>query len=995
MKNQMKSRIISIVISHIFALFFAATMSSAASAQICTVLCQAVGNGNLTGVNNAIAGGADVNGKDGSDKTALYIAAEDDGVQNHIAIINALLAAGANPNIVSTRRNETPLVVAAMNNFLNVVNVLLGATGIMVNLGDGDDETPLHYAAEEGHVDVVNALLGATGIDVDVKNDGGGTPLHSAVGAGHVDVVNALIMAGADLEIEARFGRTPLIEAVIRIPIGGNVMNVQALITGGANVNAMDDLGNTPLFYAVDDMSKTGYLAALLAVSTINVTVKNNAGNTAFHELVNETVENVTAANMLIAAPGIDLNALDGDGDTVYQKATAQGHTGIVAALDTAIAATCATGETYANGVCQSPTCGTGTTGTPNAQNECVCMDNTHDLITDTATNTQTCEMPSLTCNRGTTGEDGDGDGNCDCAGDSPVQDTTETCRVATDLQDCVNAGFMFFNPGASESGFCSNEASTPNCIGNASLNGDGTACECRNPAFPISENSSENTFSCRAIESAIDCGNGDLPDFYDGSTCVADCGEGFTNPENAGETCRDIGAADCGQDGRPNFWDGSMCVATCPDDRPLTESDGITCRPINAADCGNDNRPDFWNGSMCVADCGAGFINPANAGETCIEITAADCGQDGRPDFWDGSMCVADCGDSFVNPANAGETCRPIAEVLATVSVSPTYTAESCENARWETRFIFSENNRQEVAEVCEIPVMRDDSATVTVAAAAAEFAPLQFDNLSMATGCIIRESADFLTLPDCNDSQLFGDDGFPQMPADFNIANDRLIIVVVADGRNRIFFNDNEIRIAVAPPRNNDAEVAIIGAVGVAMAMYAFADFLNDGRPADAFAFSSDFGYSLTENDYFIRAGGKIEYAVNENLRMQWSAGQTNSGGDFGDFRYLSKAEYKTDLFAAEFSESVAGKTADYDFSLSADLQNGIWKISPVYRMQSEWKESDSGIKTETQNELNLESVLRYNRWTIRPSAGFRWQNFGEFTENGKLQMNAVYRF
>ena len=261
--------------------------------------------------------------------------------------------------------------------------------------------------------------------------------------------------------------------------------------------------------------------------------------------------------------------------------------------------------------------------------------------------------------------------------------------------------------------------------------------------------------------------------------------------------------------------------------------------------------------------------------------------------------MCVADCGANFVNPANAGETCRPIAEVLATVSVSPTYTAESCENARWETRFIFSENNRQEVAEVCEIPVMRDDSATVTVAAAAAEFAPLQFDNLSMATGCIIRESSNFLTLPDCGDPELFGNDGFPQMPADFNIANDRLIIVVVADGRNRIFFNDNEIRIAVAPPRNNDAEVAIIGAVGVAMAMYAIADFLNDGRPADAFAFSPDFGYSLTENDYFVRAGGKIEYAVNENLRMQWSAGQTNSGGDFGDFRYLSKAEYKTDLF------------------------------------------------------------------------------------------------
>ena len=90
----MKSRIVSIVILHIFALFFAATMSSAASAQICTVLCQAVGNGNLTGVNNAIAGGADVNGKDGSEETALYIAVEDDGVQNRIRYYQRIVGGG-------------------------------------------------------------------------------------------------------------------------------------------------------------------------------------------------------------------------------------------------------------------------------------------------------------------------------------------------------------------------------------------------------------------------------------------------------------------------------------------------------------------------------------------------------------------------------------------------------------------------------------------------------------------------------------------------------------------------------------------------------------------------------------------------------------------------------------------------------------------------------------------------------------------------------------
>ena len=431
--------------------------------------------------------------------------------------------------------------------------------------------------------------------------------------------------------------------------------------------------------------------------------------------------------------------------------------------------------------------------------------------------------------------------------------------------------------------------------------------------------------------------------------------------------------------------------------------NDDITCETIPAT-CGANAINDPNDNTMCVCENTETHEFVDGSTTTCEPTTPPTCEE--HETINSSNMCVdraaMDCGDGEVfSPVNSGGICQTPATFFAanTITVAARYSAESCESAGWISSITIN-SEKTEVAEVCGIPVERNDNLP---AAAARESQPQIADGTS-ANGCIIRMSDDFdkeNSTPDisaavrCDDPELFGESGFPQMPENFNIATDRLIIVVVADGRNRIFFNDNEIRIAVASPRNNDAEVAIIGAVGVAMAMYAFADFLHDGRPADAFAFSPEFGYRISENDYFVRAGGKIEYAVNEKLRMQWSAGQTNTGGDFGDFRYLSKAEYKTDLFAAEFSESVSGKTADYDFSLSADLQNGIWKISPVYRMQSEWKESDSGIKTETQNELNLESVLRYNRWTIRPSAGFRWENFGNFTENGKLQMNAVYRF
>ena len=474
----------------------------------------------------------------------------------------------------------------------------------------------------------------------------------------------------------------------------------------------------------------------------------------------------------------------------------------------------------------------------------------------------------------------------------------------------------------------------------------------------------------------------------YSGTVGVAESGE-FYLDDNWEET--GIGAArgfvpvQCSA----GFISNDDITCECPAGERVNAEGSCETIPAN---CGEFATNDPENVAMCVCDANHRFV--ADSTTTCEPTTPPTCEE--HETINSSNMCVdraaMDCGDGEVfSPVNSGGICQTPATFFAanTITVAARYSAESCERAGWISSITIN-SEKTEVAEVCGIPVERNDNLP---AAAARESQP-QIADGEMANGCIIRESADFSALPDCGDSELFGNDGFPQMPADFNIATDRLI-VVVADGRNRIFFNDNEIRIALASPRNNDAEVAIIGAVGVAMAMYAIADFLNDGRPADAFAFSPEFGYSLTENDYFIRAGGKIEYAVNENLRMQWSAGQTNTGGDFGDFRYLSKAEYKTDLFAAEFSESVAGKTADYDFSISADLQNGIWKISPVYRMQSEWKESDSGIKTETQNELNLESEFRYNNWQIRPSAGFRWENFGNFTENGKLQMNAVYRF
>ena len=190
---------------------------------------------------------------------------------------------------------------------------------------------------------------------------------------------------------------------------------------------------------------------------------------------------------------------------------------------------------------------------------------------------------------------------------------------------------------------------------------------------------------------------------------------------------------------------------------------------------------------------------------------------------------------------------------------------------------------------------------------------------------------------------------------------------------------------------PQNNGSgrpkEFAYIGA-GVFIIGFAASYIAGGGFPI--FTYSPDFGYSLTESGYSANVGGRADFRK-DNWHLYYSANQQNANGNFADFRYESGGKYTADFWTATFSESVSGETADYNFALSANLRGEIWKISPVYRLHSEYEKGE----TETQNELNLQGNFRYNRWTILPSAGFRWENANDFSENARFQINAIHRF
>ena len=160
----------------------------------------------------------------------------------------------------------------------------------------------------------------------------------------------------------------------------------------------------------------------------------------------------------------------------------------------------------------------------------------------------------------------------------------------------------------------------------------------------------------------------------------------------------------------------------------------------------------------------------------------------------------------------------------------------------------------------------------------------------------------------------------------------------------------------------------------------------FLSSGGEEGEFNFSHDFGYSATESGYSANIGGQMDFR-----KDNWHLYFSGDGSIDGKFRYQSGGSYTADFWTARFSESVSGKTADYDLSLSSNFGGGIWNISPTYRLHSEYADSEF----DTQNSLNLESEFRYNNWEIRPTAGFNWREFGEFADSGTFRINAVHHF
>jgi len=157
-----------------------------------------------------LSGGAEVDGRDDYNYTALHVASEK-GFTN---VVQRLLDAGAGlheKTTISEIIDVTALHLAAGRGHLAVVKLLLerGAT----QRADMNGHTPLFYAAAAGFDRVVKILLqsGASPkLRAKAEDEGDIGPHHLAVKAGKVSTLKLLLDAGAGINDQTTRGDTPL-----------------------------------------------------------------------------------------------------------------------------------------------------------------------------------------------------------------------------------------------------------------------------------------------------------------------------------------------------------------------------------------------------------------------------------------------------------------------------------------------------------------------------------------------------------------------------------------------------------------------------------------------------------------------------------------------------------------------------------------------------------------------------------------------------------------
>ncbi|KAL9118842.1 MAG: hypothetical protein Q9187_004606 [Circinaria calcarea] len=189
----------------------------------------------------------------------------------------------SNPLDIQDREGKTPLHHAVLNGTLKEVERLL-SLGATVDIQDNQSNQALHYAASRGFHGIIELLL-KWKTDVNAIGSEQKTPIHMALR--YPKAFRVLLKAHPILSAGDERGDTALHLAIslsANYPLGGKI--VEKLLSSGADVNVRNNAGVTPFHIVVNHTQpRAGYCNYYLAIfleRNANLSLQNNDGELPF-----------------------------------------------------------------------------------------------------------------------------------------------------------------------------------------------------------------------------------------------------------------------------------------------------------------------------------------------------------------------------------------------------------------------------------------------------------------------------------------------------------------------------------------------------------------------------------------------------------------------------------------------------------------------------------------------------------------------------------------